>query len=280
MGHIPSLWVIGGGSPERGVTILSLRRVTQRLPIDDTRKWLGVRVNISRWAAKKQRRFFPWPPFSLAFSPKLQGLPPLAFLSILPLPYFFGTLLPFLFCLGSSHLSSYILTEVFQFSTEFLHYVSASVVPLSGIQGFHSWLLIVVAANEDVVTVVTGGNLLVLTFGIGVSVEKPGGGVISLLFVMPEKNTTLSEAHGVSLRITSDVRDGMRPSTNIDDRGGVLQFKGVIPGTVYHDLYLGGKALVERENVGFDLTKSDLCPSFLEVHHEGYGSSRGEFPYR
>nr|GFA96658.1 hypothetical protein [Tanacetum cinerariifolium] len=33
---------------------------------------------------------------------------------------------------------------------------------------------------------------------------------------------------------------------------------------MYHDLYLGGKALVERENVSFDLTKSDLYPSFVE----------------
>ncbi|GJY53437.1 hypothetical protein Tco_0445101 [Tanacetum coccineum] len=33
---------------------------------------------------------------------------------------------------------------------------------------------------------------------------------------------------------------------------------------VYHDLYLGGKTLVERENVGFDLTKSDLCPSLIK----------------
>ncbi|GJQ95748.1 hypothetical protein Tco_0006887 [Tanacetum coccineum] len=39
-----------------------------------------------------------------------------------------------------------------------------------------------------------------------------------------------------------------------------------IIGLVYHDLYLGGKALVERENVVFDLTKSDLCPSFIEDH--------------
>ncbi|GJY54596.1 hypothetical protein Tco_0446260 [Tanacetum coccineum] len=52
----------------------------------------------------------------------------------------------------------------------------------------------------------------------------------------------LSEAQGVSLRITSSVR--VR--------------------TVYHDLYLGGKTLVERDNVGFDLTKSDFCPSFAE----------------
>nr|GEV23360.1 hypothetical protein [Tanacetum cinerariifolium] len=35
-------------------------------------------------------------------------------------------------------------------------------------------------------------------------------------------------------------------------------------GLMYHDLYLGGKALVERENVGLDLTKSDICPSFVE----------------
>ncbi|GKE23727.1 hypothetical protein Tco_1435239, partial [Tanacetum coccineum] len=33
---------------------------------------------------------------------------------------------------------------------------------------------------------------------------------------------------------------------------------------VHHDLYLGEKALVKRENVRFDLTKSDLCPSFVE----------------
>ncbi|GJY44452.1 E3 ubiquitin protein ligase MIEL1 [Tanacetum coccineum] len=33
---------------------------------------------------------------------------------------------------------------------------------------------------------------------------------------------------------------------------------------MYHDLYLGGKALVEKENLGFNLTKSDLCPSFGE----------------
>ncbi|GJR62195.1 RNA-directed DNA polymerase, eukaryota, reverse transcriptase zinc-binding domain protein [Tanacetum coccineum] len=33
---------------------------------------------------------------------------------------------------------------------------------------------------------------------------------------------------------------------------------------MYHDLYIGGKALVERENVGFDLTKSELCPSFIK----------------
>ncbi|GJX81633.1 hypothetical protein Tco_0331114 [Tanacetum coccineum] len=39
-----------------------------------------------------------------------------------------------------------------------------------------------------------------------------------------------------------------------------------IPVLVYYDLYFGGKALVERENVGFDLTKSELCPSFIEEH--------------
>ncbi|GKD57366.1 hypothetical protein Tco_1290753 [Tanacetum coccineum] len=33
---------------------------------------------------------------------------------------------------------------------------------------------------------------------------------------------------------------------------------------MYHDLYLGRKALVEKENMGLDLTKSDLCLSFVE----------------
>ncbi|GJW19095.1 hypothetical protein Tco_0026531 [Tanacetum coccineum] len=33
---------------------------------------------------------------------------------------------------------------------------------------------------------------------------------------------------------------------------------------MYNDLYLGEKDLVERENVGLDLTKSDICPSFVE----------------
>ncbi|GKF01399.1 hypothetical protein Tco_0028322, partial [Tanacetum coccineum] len=59
-------------------------------------------------------------------------------------------------------------------------------------------------------------------------------------------NTTLSEAQVVSLRITSGVR--VREISRI----------------VYHNLYLGRKTLVERENMGFDLTKSDLCPSFIE----------------
>ncbi|GKE29161.1 hypothetical protein Tco_1444545, partial [Tanacetum coccineum] len=35
-------------------------------------------------------------------------------------------------------------------------------------------------------------------------------------------------------------------------------------GLMYHDLCLGGKALAGRENVGFDLTKSDLCLSFVK----------------
>ncbi|GKB31473.1 retrovirus-related pol polyprotein from transposon TNT 1-94 [Tanacetum coccineum] len=33
---------------------------------------------------------------------------------------------------------------------------------------------------------------------------------------------------------------------------------------MYHDLYLGRKALVERENVGLNSTKSDLFPSFVK----------------
>nr|GEU29907.1 hypothetical protein [Tanacetum cinerariifolium] len=33
---------------------------------------------------------------------------------------------------------------------------------------------------------------------------------------------------------------------------------------MYHDLYLGGKVLVERESINLDVTKSDLCPSFVK----------------
>ncbi|GKA18238.1 hypothetical protein Tco_0698075 [Tanacetum coccineum] len=35
----------------------------------------------------------------------------------------------------------------------------------------------------------------------------------------------------------------------------VLVMVARLPRTVYHDLYLGGKALAERENVGFDLAR-------------------------
>ncbi|GJY65627.1 hypothetical protein Tco_0467865 [Tanacetum coccineum] len=33
---------------------------------------------------------------------------------------------------------------------------------------------------------------------------------------------------------------------------------------MYHDLCLGREALAERENMGFDLTRSDICPSFVK----------------
>nr|GEY39416.1 ribonuclease H [Tanacetum cinerariifolium] len=51
-----------------------------------------------------------------------------------------------------------------------------------------------------------------------------------------------------------------RPSTKSSERGGVPRFKGVIEGTVYHDLYLGGKALAKRENIdyGFEFNKIPL----------------------
>ncbi|GJW05348.1 hypothetical protein Tco_1564204 [Tanacetum coccineum] len=57
--------------------------------------------------------------------------------------------------------------------------------------------------------------------------------------------------------------DWIRGIVRTRNRGKVIS---PIPLTriVYHDLYLGGKVLVERENVGFDLTKSDLCPSFVK----------------
>nr|GEV32512.1 hypothetical protein [Tanacetum cinerariifolium] len=43
---------------------------------------------------------------------------------------------------------------------------------------------------------------------------------------------------------------------------------------VYHDLYLSINALVERENVGFDLNNSDLCPFFIEDHTAKGGGLR------
>ncbi|GKG51926.1 hypothetical protein Tco_0544564, partial [Tanacetum coccineum] len=60
--------------------------------------------------------------------------------------------------------------------------------------------------------------------------------------------------------------------------GASHDFRGIL-GLVYHDLRLGGKALEEGENVGFDLTESYLCPSFVEGHRERCRPSRGEFPY-
>ncbi|GKB12496.1 hypothetical protein Tco_0846419 [Tanacetum coccineum] len=122
LGYISSLWVMGVCSPKRGVTILSLRKVIQNFPIDNTHKWVGVRVNMSRsgfigwmettryerlsimrevkedcraWpfkllprcATRSGGRLFPWLSFSLASS--CEGPPPLTFLFILP-PSLFG----------------------------------------------------------------------------------------------------------------------------------------------------------------------------------------------
>ncbi|GKE16848.1 hypothetical protein Tco_1424425, partial [Tanacetum coccineum] len=64
----------------------------------------------------------------------------------------------------------------------------------------------------------------------------------------------LSEAQGVSLRITSGVR--VR--------------------TVYHDLYLGGKALTERENVG-NHPEDDFTP--LETIRRSYSVIREKIPF-
>ncbi|GJY98994.1 retrovirus-related pol polyprotein from transposon TNT 1-94 [Tanacetum coccineum] len=64
--------------------------------------------------------------------------------------------------------------------------------------------------------------------------------------------------------IVADPTDGATDCANIGTTS--VNKPEEITGLVYHDLYLGGKALVERENVGFDLTKSDLCPCFIEDH--------------
>ncbi|GJS95098.1 hypothetical protein Tco_0802066 [Tanacetum coccineum] len=76
---------------------------------------------------------------------------------------------------------------------------------------------------------------------------------------------------GVSLQITSGVTVG---DENRLEHGtahkpmiiGASHDFRRIPRLVYHDLYLGKEALVEGENVGFDLTKSYLCPSFIKGH--------------
>ncbi|GKB75653.1 hypothetical protein Tco_0942548 [Tanacetum coccineum] len=72
-----------------------------------------------------------------------------------------------------------------------------------------------------------------------------------------EQSLGISYAAGVAsvLQLNDIVLGWTRPSTKTGERGGVLRFKGVIAGTVYHDLYLSGIALVERENVGFDLAR-------------------------
>ncbi|GKC61476.1 hypothetical protein Tco_1089074 [Tanacetum coccineum] len=147
----------------------------------------------------------------------------------------------------------------------------------------------VLAVNVDVVM---GGSLFALGLCIGVNVEKPGGPTngttdcgnmdtirlrwgskslgdecwITKPYITCDntnRNTTLSEAQGMSLRITFDVRAGTRLCTYTGDRGGVHDLRWIL-GVVYHDPYLGGKALVERKNMVFDLTQSNLCPSFVE----------------
>nr|GEZ11040.1 putative reverse transcriptase domain-containing protein [Tanacetum cinerariifolium]GEZ54116.1 putative reverse transcriptase domain-containing protein [Tanacetum cinerariifolium] len=70
-------------------------------------------------------------------------------------------------------------------------------------------------------------------------------------YVNTNRNTTLSEAQGVSLRIISGMRVGM------------------IPGTMCHVLYLGRKAIIEREIVEEKRLKevpvvSDFREVFLE----------------
>ncbi|GJZ79868.1 retrovirus-related pol polyprotein from transposon TNT 1-94 [Tanacetum coccineum] len=76
-------------------------------------------------------------------------------------------------------------------------------------------------------------------------------------------NTMLSEAQGVSLRITS----GMRVRT------------------VYHDLYLGGKALAKRENVGFDLARLlpyqtifDALPGYVGLYTHSFSLANLRLP--
>ncbi|GJW60889.1 hypothetical protein Tco_0110224 [Tanacetum coccineum] len=69
----------------------------------------------------------------------------------------------------------------------------------------------------------------------------------------------LSEAQGVSLRITScvrvNVKDGTRPNINSGEHGGVLRFKGDSRNYVPRSLPWQESFVRERENVGFDLAR-------------------------
>nr|GEU79771.1 retrovirus-related Pol polyprotein from transposon TNT 1-94 [Tanacetum cinerariifolium] len=109
------------------------------------------------------------------------------------------------------------------------------------------------------VEAVIGGSLLALGPGKGVRVEKPGGGVISLTFASMEieeflrcmldvesrltcdninGNTMLSEAQGVSLRITSGVRRN-RMEKGIAPKPVIVEVFHDLRGdcrVVYHDL--------------------------------------------
>nr|GEX57742.1 putative ribonuclease H-like domain-containing protein [Tanacetum cinerariifolium] len=66
-------------------------------------------------------------------------------------------------------------------------------------------------------------------------------------------------AKGVSLRMT-DSHTGNHREDDFTTLETIQRFLGL----VYYDFCHGGKALAQRENIGFDLTKSIVCPSFIE----------------
>nr|GEV14215.1 hypothetical protein [Tanacetum cinerariifolium] len=61
-----------------------------------------------------------------------------------------------------------------------------------------------------------------------------------------------------------DIQKNHFPLDFTNRRGVEARIKNTWANTMYHNLYLGENALVDKENVGLDLTKSDLCPSFVE----------------
>nr|GEV89784.1 hypothetical protein [Tanacetum cinerariifolium]GEW29826.1 hypothetical protein [Tanacetum cinerariifolium] len=81
------------------------------------------------------------------------------------------------------------------------------------------------------VEIVMGANSFALGSSMGVNVEKPSGGLI---------NGTTNRANIDMIKL----RWGSKSSG--------------------HGLNIGEKALVERENVGLELTKSDLYPNFIK----------------
>ncbi|GKB20801.1 hypothetical protein Tco_0854724 [Tanacetum coccineum] len=74
---------------------------------------------------------------------------------------------------------------------------------------------------------------------------------------------------GISIRVGSLLCLSSLNKMSVVLRWGSKSLKvdvGLPSRLVYHDLYLGGKALVEKEIVDFDLTKSYLCLSYVEGH--------------
>ncbi|GJY38750.1 hypothetical protein Tco_0425114 [Tanacetum coccineum] len=283
--------MMGRGSPSKGVTILSLEKETQRLPINNARKWLRVEVNISRhkssecmqttryerlaWCeriiplggrfplfAKSKGRFISLFPFSLASIS--EGLLPSAFLPAL-LPSLFGA------SSNPTTLSRCLRTP-------------GDLGQRDGVEGFENFIVSLYKSRANHrVRISSSRSTISKWLVFRSSGGKHGGshrhdqaskgsksscgyfGIAKswIICVNTNRNTTLSEAQGVSLRITSDVRVSM--CRNEMEQGlaqmsvivGVSHDLRTTQGTVCHVLYLGGKAFIEKE-IGLRVADSHI----------------------